>query len=249
VKSFGFAESLAWQVRVAPDELEAVDFRVKAMDRPSGDYDFGARAAGAAELLTRPTGSLVGGNWGHGMFQLNACNYCDDIFAETADVSFGDAWLPQYKQDWRGTNVVVSRNGTIDALIADGADRGVLEMEVLSADDAALSQAGNFRHRRDGLSVRLEDDIAAGLSVPQKRVEPGSRKVSTQRREIVRQRRAMSVASQTFFMEAKRVGSLSVFLDGMAPLVAAYRALERQAVPTRTRITRKARAVLSRLIK
>ena len=55
------------------------------------------------------------------MFQVNACNYCDDIFAETADVAFGDGWLPEYKMDWQGTNVVVSRHPDIDEIIADAA--------------------------------------------------------------------------------------------------------------------------------
>jgi coenzyme F420 hydrogenase subunit beta len=111
LKSAAFAESLAWQSGVAPHELESVDFRIKSPDRSSKDYDFGAKKAGARELLTQPTQTLVGGNWGHGMFQLNACNFCDDIFAETADVAFGDAWLPEYESVSVGTNIVVTRNG------------------------------------------------------------------------------------------------------------------------------------------
>lgn len=31
-----------------------------------------------------------------------ACNYCDDVFAECADVTCMDAWLPEYSQDHRG---------------------------------------------------------------------------------------------------------------------------------------------------
>lgn len=39
-----------------------------------------------------------------------ACDFCDDVFAETADIALGDAWLPEYVQDGNGTNVVVTRN-------------------------------------------------------------------------------------------------------------------------------------------
>jgi coenzyme F420 hydrogenase subunit beta len=247
LKSFGFAESLAWQVGVKPEELETVDFRVKVPERKSIDYDFGARAEGGHELLREPTKSLVGGNWGHAMFQLNACNYCDDIFAETADVSFGDAWLPQYKKDWRGTNVIVSRNEVIDGLILEGATQGQIEVETLSAKDAADSQAGNFRHRRDGLSLRLADDIAAGKSVPRKRVAPGSAAMSSGRKKIIRQRRKMSIESQTLFTEAKQRGSLQIFLDGMAPLVAAYQRAERQSVPLRTKLERRLRSIIHKM--
>ncbi|WP_354003125.1 Coenzyme F420 hydrogenase/dehydrogenase, beta subunit C-terminal domain [Alteromonas mediterranea] len=29
-------------------------------------------------------------DWRYAFFQPNACNYCDDISAETADIVFGD---------------------------------------------------------------------------------------------------------------------------------------------------------------
>src|SRR3546814_4465059 len=94
--------------------------------------------------------------WGHGMFQLGACDFCDDIFAETADVCLGDAWLPQYDSDWRGTNIVISRHADIDQLLREGARSGEILLEDINADLMAQSQGGNFRHRWDGLSVRLE---------------------------------------------------------------------------------------------
>jgi coenzyme F420-reducing hydrogenase beta subunit len=44
--------------------------------------------------------------WGAGFFQNSACNYCDDVVAETSDIAFGDAWVEPYSSDGRGTNVV-----------------------------------------------------------------------------------------------------------------------------------------------
>ena len=43
-------------------------------------------------------------------FKLNPCNYCDDVFAELADVVFMDAWLPKYSKDPLGHSLVINRN-------------------------------------------------------------------------------------------------------------------------------------------
>ena len=227
LKSQFFAESLAWQVGVAPDDLEAVDFRLKAPGRPSYDYDFGARARGEAELRRAPTLSLFGGNWGQGAFQPEACNFCDDIFAETADVAFGDAWLPEYEDDWRGMNVVVTRNSKIDQLFDLGVAAGEILTHDLSPDRAAETQAGNFRHRRDGLAVRLSDDIAEGLSVPTKRIAPSLDHVTADRRGLIRQRRRMSKMSLRLFAAARSAGDHQIYLRPMRREFRRYKRLEK----------------------
>lgn len=233
LKSAAFAEFLSWQVGVSPDQIEAVDFRVKSPDRDAGSYDFAVLAKGAEHWRARPTQSLQGGNWGHGMFQLNACNYCDDIFAETADVVFGDAWLPQYRNDWRGTNIVVSRNNRISELLQQGVACGAIELDDISAETAAASQGGNFRHRREGLAVRLADDLSAGAWTPNKRVKPNASACSAQRQQLVRKRRELSSASHRLFQQAKRTGSLAHYQRTIAPLIRSYEATYRPSLPAR----------------
>jgi hypothetical protein len=147
--------------------------------------------------------TLLGGNWGHALFQLQACDFCDDIFAETADICFGDAWLPQYEGEWRGTNVVLCRSEKLQPLLDDGLARGTITIEPITVADAAQSQAGNFRHRREGLSLRLEDALARGEKVPRKRVRPGSVKLPALRQAIVRKRQEMAAASHVLYLEAK----------------------------------------------
>ncbi|WP_168209121.1 Coenzyme F420 hydrogenase/dehydrogenase, beta subunit C-terminal domain [Agromyces intestinalis] len=225
LKSQAFAEALAWQAGVAPDDLRDVDFRVKAPGRPSNRYDFGATGPdGEVEV---PTASLVGGSWGHAMFQVAACDFCDDIFAETADIAFGDAWLPRYTDDWRGTNVIVSRRPELDALLRDAAAAGELDLDEVSVDDVAATQAGNFRHRRVGLSVRLHDDTTAGLSVPRKRVPASLDGIDPKRVELVRRRRRIARRSHEAFARARAAGDLEMFLRAMHPLVGAYARIER----------------------
>jgi coenzyme F420-reducing hydrogenase beta subunit len=230
MKTRFFAESLAWQMGIAPTELAAVDFRIKNPARKSSDYDFGAKRRGGQEYVQRRTQTLIGGNWGHGAFQPEACNFCDDVFAETADVVFGDAWLPRFKDDWRGTNVVVSRNEEIDRILQGGAASGAIELESIGVDEAAQSQAGGFRHRRDGLAVRLADDLSAGLSVPKKRVRPDPNRSGGGRRALIHQRRAMSELSLESFAEARAGQDLDTYLRPMRAAVARYRRLEVSAL-------------------
>lgn len=248
LKSQFFAESLAWQTGIAPDRLESVDFRVKNPDKPASQYDFQATDVDG-RVATRATQSLAGGNWGHGAFQPEACNFCDDIFAETADIVFGDAWLPKYKDDWRGTNVVVSRNARLDAILSEGIASGELDMEPLSLDDAATSQGGNFRHRRQGLAVRLADDIAAGKQVPTKRVQPDLKAASTARRRLIRKRREMSHKSLDWFAEAREKSNLDTFLVPFRREMKEYERLSVLGRPLWPRIANKARRVLRKLKK
>jgi coenzyme F420 hydrogenase subunit beta len=220
LKSAAFAKLLAWQLGVFPEELAAVDFRVKNLARDAGSYDFAAQNS-AGDSRSAPTASLLGGNWGHGLFQLDACNYCDDVFAETADIVFGDAWLPEFVSDWRGHNIVVTRHQTLAQIVDDGVRSGDISIHPLGPARVAESQAGNFRHRREGLKLRLYDDDAAGRWSPRKRVKP-SKHIPGHRKRVVRARRAISSASHDLFKNASEVQSLDRFLADIMPFIDAY---------------------------
>lgn len=222
LKSQFFAESLAWQAGVPPQNLGTIDFRVKNPDTIASRYDYAVRERGQSTAMVQPVADTLDGNWGYGAFQPNACNYCDDVFAETADVVFADAWLPNYLSEWRGTNVVVSRNDALSGIIEQGASTGALILDAVSPAVAAQSQAGNFRHRRDGLQVRLADDVSRKLSVPLKRVPPTYKGSSFARRALIRQRRLLSHLSQESFAEARTQGDFSLYSQPMMRAIRRY---------------------------
>lgn len=243
MKSTRYAEALAWQVGVAPDELAAADFRVKDDDRVASDYSFAAQDGEGTARRAR-SATLVGTNWGHGMFHVNACNYCDDVFAETADIVFGDAWLPQYVSDASGTNVVVTRRRELDDILKRGRADGAITLDDLGIGDVRASQSGNYRHRREGLAARLADDRRAGLSAPRKRVAPSYGSLPPARLRLLRLRREMGLRSHELFAAARESGDLTVFTDGMAPLVRRYARIEKGSVPRR--VWRRLRALARR---
>lgn len=246
MKTHAFAESMAWQIGVPPDKLESVDFRVKRAGRTSSDYDFGAKAVDDPAWKYSRVRSLVGGNWGHGLFQPECCNFCDDVVSETASISFGDAWLPRFLGDARGTNIVICRDPALQRYFDDADEAGEITLEALSVEEAVASQAGGFRHRREGLAVRLADDIAAGLSVPAKRVLPNVKSVAPSRARLIRQRRQLSTRSHAVFREAREIGDLDLFLGLMRDQIARY---QRIAEPLPTRMVRRVRSLAGRLLR
>ncbi|MFC4787269.1 Coenzyme F420 hydrogenase/dehydrogenase, beta subunit C-terminal domain [Nocardioides sp. MAHUQ-72] len=227
LKSSAYAESLSWQLDIEPHELSSVDFRVKVPGRGAKSYNFEAVATDGRRSSS-PMGPLVGGSWGHAAFQLGACDFCDDIFAETADVTLGDAWLPEYEADSRGTNIILTRSAEADATVEAGIAAGELEVEDLSPQRAAVSQAGNQRHRREGLAVRLADDLSRGLWVPTKRVEAGYEGVSAERIAVIRSRRKLGAMSHVLFQDAKDSGNLDAYLRPMRALISKHTKLARR---------------------
>lgn len=225
MKTRFFAESNAWQLGVSPSEIQKVDFRKKIPNTKVGNYHFSVTSNNNEEQSAQPT-SLLGGNWGHAFFQPNACNYCDDIFAETADIVFGDAWLPKFNNEWRGTNIVVSRHPELTELFENADDSGELTTENLSLNEIIQTQFGGISHRRHGLVIRTKDDEKEGRNFPSKRIDPAKVNLPFWRVELLRQRRKMSGMSGMVFAEAKNNSDLNQFLTSMLSEVAVYRYIE-----------------------
>lgn len=153
LKSTQFAELLAYQAGFTRKAMTSIDFRTKIKGRDAGDY--GYTVSDGRRTITKPMAEVIGRDWGMGIFKYKACDFCDDISAEVADVSIGDAWLPEYTSDSNGTNIFIARNQVIHELIVGGLDRGELALDSASVEMAHNSQAANIRHRIEDLPYRL----------------------------------------------------------------------------------------------
>lgn len=226
LKTAYFAKLLAWQAEIPPSDLASIDFRVKVEGSPSSRYAFRATDSRSGENRTRMMSEIIGGDWGLGFFKLKACDFCDDVFAETADIVVGDAWLPRYEKDSEGTNIVVVRNARLSQMIQHGIAAGDLELERLSVEDACASQHSGLMHRREGLSWRLAEAHKLGTGyVPRKRVAPGSVEVSRRRARIYRMREQLRDKYVAAFEKAIAKGQIAVFFREMQPLIKKYSAL------------------------
>ena len=230
LKSRYFAEYLAWQKAVRPGALTGFDFRTKLEDRAASDYGFTLRTdAGTA---TYPMATVRGRDWGEGQFKLPACEYCDDVLAECADIAIGDAWLPRYVGDPRGTNIVVNRSAALAKVIDAGRASGALQIEAASADEVVQSQASGLRHRREGLAHRLARRVEQGKPVPPRRVAP--RLADTpERRSIYDLRERIAVRSNGVFGQARAAGDIGVYERGMRGDLRRLRRFTRGSVVSR----------------
>ncbi len=249
MKSSHFAESLAWQVGVPPDQLAMVDFRVKMPNARASSYGFSAiskQMDGATpDVSTARMSELVGHDWGAGAFRLPACDYCDDVFAETADIVFGDAWLPEIVDDWRGTNVVVVRNKVLHEILVRGMNDHSVSIERTTIDRAAQSQAGGLRHRRDGLKYRLWLKDKEKVWRPRKRVNAANDHLSSHLRKIYQYRIKVSRLSHSLFQSALLSGDLNVYTDAMKLEMRRYKRLAYGSVFSRA--IRKATTIMARV--
>jgi coenzyme F420-reducing hydrogenase beta subunit len=141
-----------------PAGLEEVRFRIKDPQRSARDH--GIQLTWTQDGVDRHTRTIFweegpGRAWSKRYFTPEACNYCDDVFAETADASFMDAWLPPYVSDSAGTSIVVIRHPILRSLFAEGVQAGTLQAAPISVDAAIESQRSARRAKGETLRKRL----------------------------------------------------------------------------------------------
>ncbi|MCC6441656.1 MAG: Coenzyme F420 hydrogenase/dehydrogenase, beta subunit C-terminal domain [Rhodanobacteraceae bacterium] len=139
-------------------QIQSACFRRKIPDAKADEYAFEAtvRHANGTMHTVQVPNSRIGINWGMGYFKPLACDFCDDVLAETADIAVMDAWLPGYVSDSKGWSLVVSRTRDMEGLLQFGGESGALTLEAVAPDVVADSQRGGLNHRRTALPYRLQ---------------------------------------------------------------------------------------------
>lgn len=168
LKSIYFTEYLASKVN-SDLSKSMPEYRIKDISSNARDYSYGFIQEDRLKTIKR---NSILEMWGTGLFKANACDYCDDLLAELADMSLGDAWIKQYIPDGKGNNVVIVRDKFILQIIMDGINKGKLKLEKSSPEIIKLSQTGNYNHRRYGLKIRLFWSKFSNKKVPVKRIMP-----------------------------------------------------------------------------
>jgi coenzyme F420-reducing hydrogenase beta subunit len=219
MKSATFVESFAWQMNVPVNNVNQVDFRHKYPDRPANLYNAMLKL-NDGQIQNRDWWHLADGDWGAGFFMNSACNFCDDVVAETADISFGDAWVEPYSSDGKGTNVVVIRSLIIQDLVAEGLSQGRLKLEEVSGEFVEQTQAAGLRHRREGLAYRLT--WSRNGVQPRTRVQPDADRPAKDRKLIYRTRYLISKWSHRMFWLARKIKMPSLYMFWARTAAAIY---------------------------
>ena len=221
MKSAAMVESFAWQLDTELRQVRGLDYRIKDENRPANWYraHLDLQDAGSAE---RDWWHLADGDWGAGFFQNPACDWCDDVVAETADIAFGDAWVEPYSSDGRGTNVIVVRSRELKEMIDRARADGRLALEPVDAEFIVRTQAAGLRHRRDGLAYRLT--WRRGRRAPPKRVQP-SADMPLRRKLVYRMRYAIARMSHQMLRMARRSGLPAIYTVWASTMLRLYQSV------------------------
>ncbi|WP_371192492.1 Coenzyme F420 hydrogenase/dehydrogenase, beta subunit C-terminal domain [Glaciecola sp. SC05] len=168
VKSKFFTEYLASKVGADHKNIKSPSYRIKDATSTANDYSFGC-----IDVVSKDYKQIkmraVGDMWGTGLFKANACDYCDDVVTELADISLGDAWHEPYRNDGRGTSVIITRSPLAETIMQEGIKNLSLSVEPITPDVMRASQEGSFNHRHEGLYVRVKEAKNNGIPIPEKR--------------------------------------------------------------------------------
>ena len=167
-----FTEYMISLAGVDRSSVTAVRYRGKQGTTHSSDFYF--EASSAAGNMGRPV--LLTGMplrlWAEGCFRVYACNFCEDVFAETADMAFMDAWLPRYIQDPGGTNIVLPRRRDMADLLWQMASVGRIRLEPLDPEEVLASQKGAIDNKTRSVPLRMAWAGRAGRWYPPRRSVP-----------------------------------------------------------------------------
>ena len=86
--------------------------------------------------------------------------------AELADVSCGDAWLPELKHDKIGISIIVARTSNGETVLKQATRAGFLKLKPIRISDVVRSQWGNVLFKKYDVWARVRLRRSIGLPTP-----------------------------------------------------------------------------------
>ena len=87
-------------------------------------------------------------------FTVERCFFCSDALCELADISFGDAWLPEFSVDKIGSSIVISRNKVSEELLRRVQEENKLRLQHISRAKLIESQKTVLYFKKKNLPAR-----------------------------------------------------------------------------------------------
>jgi coenzyme F420-reducing hydrogenase beta subunit len=168
-----FSEYAAVLASAPVDKVNQIIFRVKTSSLPASELGTTVMWTDDKGIKLEKTiywSDGLGEAWSGHWFTPRACLYCDDVFAETADIALMDAWLPEYVQDYRGHSIVIARSEIAGRIINLGICSKELELDEIPTERVVESQKGVVDFKHDKLAHRLWNAHRSKQNVPTKRV-------------------------------------------------------------------------------
>ncbi len=137
-----------------------------------------------------------------------ACLFCDDIFAETADIAFMDAWLPAHQRDHLGTTLALVRHPVCRDIMETIRTEDSARIRKTHISQIIESQHPRLNNKRVHLNHRLF--LASRWSIP----TPDKRKFTTREPKFFEK----AIIQARFYRQQKLRGFRPCTLDRLSLL-------------------------------
>lgn len=224
-KTNNFNKFISWQMGIHPEKAKSFTYRVKKDNHKAHEYYYSTEDD-KKQKYEKCVTDLEWLDWGLGLFKYKACDFCDDVAAETADMILGDAWIKPYTSNYLGTNVLIVRNKDINDLLVSSKEKS--EIELIDSDLNAIfdSQGANFRHRKEGLLSRMALYNDNSYWYPTRRKSLNfNHAINTKRHDLYCLRHSISSLSNESFEAALKASDIEAFYTQMRPSISRYYSL------------------------
>lgn len=139
------------------------------------------------------------------------------------------------RDNYRGTNILITRNSTIHELVLRRIEQSVLSLREIPLEIVHQSQSANNRHRREDLPYRLQIEAKSSRWIPTKRVKPIS-SISSHRKAIQDSRRKLRDIVPSMWSECNSLENKDEFFSRLEPLLKIYKSLYQPRVSSFARL-------------
>ena len=122
------------------DEVKRITFREKEKNVTNSNYSIKLQFTNNEVIRSHFRQEEFGFAYLNKLFHYKACNLCNDIFAEYADIVFMDAWLQEHRDDELGTSICIVRNENI-AEFTNNYFTQIENVKVVTIDSAIQAQS------------------------------------------------------------------------------------------------------------
>jgi len=143
--NFWGTKLLLQRLKVREDEVIKLDYRGEG--RP-GSMKISQKSG---ELLLLPD---YWGFVGAYFFYPARCLMCSDGICELADISFGDAWLPELSDDKIGKSIIISKSEIGEKILQVMKSKNKIELNEVGVKKVIQSQVGMLYFKKRNLNAR-----------------------------------------------------------------------------------------------
>jgi len=151
---------LSYKAGVHEEDIVKFDYRAKGWRGWPGDVLFKLKN-GTTKFLPRDYRILT-----KNFFISWRCKMCYDQLNEFADISFGDAWLPEVVRHRKGETIVITRTEKGERLIHEAKKEGVIKVQKVSRTTLMQAQKRSIIRKKNWHDAHLYVAKLFGKAVP-----------------------------------------------------------------------------------